>query len=85
MKNTGIARPVDEFGRIVFPVEMRRSMGLNEGDPLEIFTDEEAKLIMLRKYQSQECIFCQSVESLTYFQSKFICKDCIIQLKTSVN
>lgn len=42
MKSTGMVRKIDELGRVVIPIEIRRTMNLNVKDPLEIFTDEDA-------------------------------------------
>lgn len=49
MKATGIVRRIDDLGRIVIPKEIRRTMRIREGDPLEIFTDREGEVI-LKKY-----------------------------------
>jgi len=49
MKATGIVRRIDELGRVVIPKEIRRTMRIREGDPLEIFTDREGELIF-KKY-----------------------------------
>ena len=49
MKATGIVRRIDDLGRVVIPKEIRRTMRIREGDPLEIFTDREGTLI-LKKY-----------------------------------
>ncbi|MGE4282584.1 MAG: stage V sporulation protein T [Clostridia bacterium] len=49
MKATGIVRRIDDLGRIVIPKEIRRTMRIREGDPLEIFTDKEGEVI-LKKY-----------------------------------
>lgn len=49
MKATGIVRRIDDLGRIVIPKEIRRTLRIREGDPLEIFTDREGKII-LKKY-----------------------------------
>ncbi|MBQ7973063.1 MAG: AbrB/MazE/SpoVT family DNA-binding domain-containing protein [Lachnospiraceae bacterium] len=51
MKATGIVRRIDELGRIVVPKEIRRTLRIREGDPLEIFTDKEGEII-LKKYSS---------------------------------
>ena len=51
MKSTGIVRKVDELGRIVLPVELRRTMDIAEKDPLEIYVDGNS--IVLRKYRPQ--------------------------------
>ena len=49
MKATGIVRRIDDLGRVVIPKELRRTMRIREGDPLEIFTDKEGELIF-KKY-----------------------------------
>ena len=49
MKATGIVRRIDELGRVVIPKEIRRTLRIREGDPLEIFTDREGQVI-LKKY-----------------------------------
>jgi transcriptional pleiotropic regulator of transition state genes len=48
MKSTGIVRKVDELGRVVLPIELRRSLGIQVRDPIEIFVDEER--IIMQKY-----------------------------------
>jgi len=50
MKATGIVRRVDDLGRVVIPKELRRTLGIKDGDPLEIFTDDSG--IWLRKYDT---------------------------------
>lgn len=49
MKATGIVRRIDELGRVVIPKEIRRTLRIREGDPLEIYTDREGQVI-LKKY-----------------------------------
>jgi transcriptional pleiotropic regulator of transition state genes len=49
MKSTGIVRKVDELGRVVIPIELRRTLGINEKDALEIYVDDEK--IILKKYK----------------------------------
>ena len=49
MKATGIVRRIDELGRVVVPKEIRRTLRIREGDPLEIFTDRNGEII-LKKY-----------------------------------
>ena len=48
MKATGIVRRIDELGRVVIPKEIRRTLRIKEGDPLEIFTERDE--LMLKKY-----------------------------------
>ena len=73
MKSTGIVRKVDELGRIVIPIELRRTMGIEEKDSLEIYIDEEK--IILKKYEPA-CIFCGSTEGTINFNGRLICKSC---------
>ena len=78
MKSTGIVRKVDELGRIVLPIEMRRTLDIAEKDALEIYVDGDN--IILRKYQPA-CIFCDSMKNVISFQGKKICSDCMEKLK----
>lgn len=50
MKATGITRKVDELGRIVLPIELRRNLGIGIGDTLEIFTEDD--VIILKRYDA---------------------------------
>lgn len=74
MKSTGIVRKVDELGRIVLPIELRRTLGIEEKDRIEIFVDGES--IILRKYQPA-CIFCDNAKDISNYKGKNICPDCI--------
>lgn len=74
MKSTGIVRKVDELGRIVLPIELRRMRGIEEKDRIEIFVDGES--IILRKYQPA-CIFCDNAKDIINYKGKNICPDCI--------
>lgn len=74
MKSTGIVRKVDELGRIVLPIELRRTLGIDEKDRIEIFVDGES--IILRKYQPA-CIFCDNAKDIINYKGKNICPDCI--------
>ena len=58
MKATGIVRKVDDLGRIVLPIELRRTLAIAERDPLEIYVEGSA--IVLNKYRPT-CVFCDSV------------------------
>ena len=73
MKSTGIVRKVDELGRIVLPIELRRTLGIEEKDRIEIFVDGES--IILRKYQPA-CIFCDNAKDIINYKGKNICPDC---------
>ena len=52
MKSTGIVRKVDELGRVVIPIELRRTLGIAEKDSLEIYVDDDQ--IILKKYQATD-------------------------------
>ena len=78
MKATGITRKIDELGRIVLPIELRRSLNIGEKDALEIYVEDEK--IILKKYK-QACAFCSSDENIIEFKGKYVCADCITQLK----
>ena len=78
MKSTGIARKVDELGRIVLPIELRRTLSINEKDSLEIFVDNDK--IVLQKYEPA-CIFCGNAKDVTRIHDKNVCANCISELK----
>ncbi|MCB2310681.1 AbrB/MazE/SpoVT family DNA-binding domain-containing protein [Clostridium tagluense] len=79
MKSIGIVRKVDELGRIVLPIELRRTLGIDIKDALEIYTEGEA--IILKKY-TPDCIFCGGNHNdLVNFKGKWICKSCLEDFK----
>lgn len=78
MKSTGIVRKVDELGRIVLPIEIRKVMDIKVKDAIEIFTDSDQ--IILQKYQPS-CLFCGNADNVIYFNGKRVCADCIEKLK----
>ena len=78
MKATGIVRKIDELGRIVIPMELRRTLDIKERDPIEIFVDGEK--IVLVKYQPG-CNICSSPDKVRTFKGSRICQKCINELK----
>ncbi len=74
MKSTGIVRRVDELGRVVIPIELRRTLDIEERDALEIYVD--ADKIILRKYEPA-CIFCGNAREVEIFRGKRVCRGCI--------
>ena len=78
MKATGIVRPVDPLGRVVIPVELRRTLNIKTDDSLEVFVDGE--YIMLKKYEPA-CIFCGNAKDVENIRGKNVCKDCLDELK----
>lgn len=81
MKSTGIVRKVDELGRIVLPIELRRTFGIAEKDALEIYVDGEN--IILRKYEPG-CIFCGNAKDIEVFKNRNVCSECMAELKEKV-
>lgn len=71
MKATGIVRRVDELGRIVLPVELRRT--------LEIYVDGAS--IVLRKFRPN-CIFCNNSRGVSEFRGKNVCQKCLKELQS---
>lgn len=80
MKKTGIVRHVDELGRIVLPIELRRVLEMEVGDTVEFFVNDANEQILFRKYRTQECIFCSSIEQLVYFRERLLCQVCLKEL-----
>ena len=78
MKSTGIVRAIDELGRVVVPKELRRTMNIDTGDTMEIFTSEDK--IILRKYRPG-CVLCDNVDNLHTFNGKPVCATCISKIK----
>ncbi|NMA80204.1 MAG: AbrB/MazE/SpoVT family DNA-binding domain-containing protein [Clostridiales bacterium] len=81
MKSTGIVRKVDELGRIVLPIELRRTLDIAEKDSLEIYVDSEQ--IILKKYLPA-CIFCNNASNVIVYKNKNICSECIEDMKETV-
>ncbi|HZK43097.1 MAG TPA: AbrB/MazE/SpoVT family DNA-binding domain-containing protein [Syntrophomonadaceae bacterium] len=82
LKSTGVVRKVDELGRIVIPIELRRTMGIEEKDALEIYVDSEK--IILKKYEPA-CIFCGNAEDVINYKGKNLCKHCMTELSKAVS
>ena len=78
MKSTS-TRPVDELGRIVLPITIRRAFDIKEKDVLEIYAEQDR--IIMKKLQNS-CCFCDATEELTEFSGKLICPACLEKLKS---
>ena len=78
MKSTGIVRKVDELGRIVLPIELRRTLEIVERDSLEIYV--EGSTIILKKYEPA-CIFCGDAKDVVNYKGRNICKKCLDEMK----
>ena len=80
MKSTGVVRRVDELGRIVIPIELRRTLDLAEKDASEIYVDGEQ--IILKKYEPA-CIFCGDARDVINYKGKNICKKCLEEIRNN--
>ena len=78
MKSTGIVRRIDELGRVVLPIELRRTMDIAEKDAIEIYVDGAS--IILRKYEPT-CIFCGDAKNVINYRGKNICPNCLKEMK----
>ncbi|WP_025690911.1 AbrB/MazE/SpoVT family DNA-binding domain-containing protein [Paenibacillus zanthoxyli] len=82
MKATGIVRRIDDLGRVVVPKELRRMLNIEEGDPIEFFSDGDK--VILKKY-SPGCTFCGEEEHLQSLGGKPICLKCVQILASRQN
>ena len=78
MKSTGVVRQLDTLGRIVQPIELRRTMDIGVKDMVEIFVEDDK--IVLKKYHPA-CIFCGAEQNIVFFNGKRLCMACLESLK----
>lgn len=74
MKSTGVVRKFDKLGRVVIPIELRRTLNIGDKDPIEVFVDGE--YIMLKKY-NPGCISCGDLNYKVTNNGTRICQKCI--------
>jgi len=74
MKAIGVLRKVDQLGRIVIPMELRRVLEIREKQPLEFYVDKNS--IILAKPEAA-CVLCHSKEAGVLFRGKQICLNCL--------
>ena len=72
-ETTSTVRAIDELGRFVIPIELRKNLDIEEKDPLQIFVDNN-KIIF--KKHLPGCIFCGEVSNILRYKGKNICKSC---------
>lgn len=81
IQETGVVRKVDELGRVVLPIEVRRILNVEEKDSLAILVDAEQEQIVLKKI-SHNCFKCNSTENLKLIkQGYYLCDKCIAELQ----
>ena len=79
MKIGGYTRKVDELGRIVIPMEIRKNFDISPKDSLEIYVEEDN--IILRKYEVKyQCALCGNSEAKIDIKGKSICEECLSEL-----
>ena len=81
MKSTGIVRCIDELGRIVLPVEIRKALDLSSKDGVDISV--EGHRIILEKHEPK-CVFCGTKEKTQEYAGRRICAACLEDLKNNV-
>ena len=81
MKSTGMVRSIDELGRIVLPIELRRNLNIKEKDSMEIYVN--GNQVILKKYEPA-CVFCGNAAKIKNFNEKNICSDCIKKIKENI-
>ena len=80
-QDTGIVRIIDELGKVVLPVELRRKAGLEQRDGVQIYFDEESGTILLTRYEAV-CSICKEPSvPLVKFHDKLLCADCIREIR----
>ena len=79
MKSTGFVRRVDNLGRIVLPMEIRKTFDIDIKDPMEIYVEGEQ--IILKKYEPA-CVFCGNAREISHFKGKNICNSCLENLQS---
>ena len=76
----GVTRKIDELGRVVIPMEFRKNMGIEPGDPVEVFA-ENGRIILSFPASEKRCVSCGS-EGYLYTLGKFVvCEDCLLQIE----
>ncbi len=78
MKATGITRQVDELGRLVLPIELRKALNIQTKDYIEFWMDGQS--VILKKHEPS-CIFCGEAENIINYKGKNICADCFSEIK----
>ncbi|PTV94439.1 transcriptional pleiotropic regulator of transition state genes [Halanaerobium saccharolyticum] len=81
IKSTGIVRKIDDLGRMVIPIELRKTLNISKKDPMEVFVD--GNKIILQKYEPG-CEYCGSMDNLIEFEDRHICTDCVNKMKEKI-
>jgi transcriptional pleiotropic regulator of transition state genes len=79
MGDTGIVRRVDDLGRIVIPMELRRTLGINVKDPISIAVEDE-RIILTKHIDS--CVLCGTTDDVVRVHDRAVCRDCVAAVKS---
>jgi len=79
MKSAGLPRRIDHLGRIVIPAELRRLLGINDGDYIQ-FSAEDGRVVIEKL--EERCTFCGAASDLAQFRAKLVCAGCRAELAT---
>lgn len=82
MKSTGVIRNLDQLGRIVLPIELRRVLSIGVGESLEFYSSEDS--IILKKYEPA-CTFCHNASGIKVYRGKSVCGECYSELKKEIS
>lgn len=78
MSDTGIVRRVDDLGRVVIPMELRRTLGIRVKDPISIHVEGER--IILQKHVDS-CVICGDTEETALFKGRPLCTACVREIR----
>ena len=78
MKATGIVRRLDELGRVVIPIELRRTLEMEDRQEIEIYVEDD--VIILKKFE-KACLFCDRKMDVMEVHGKSVCRKCIDEMK----
>jgi len=78
MGDTGIVRRIDALGRIVIPVELRRTLGINVHDPLSMRLDGDS--VVIERYAAS-CAICGAEGEMVTVKDRAVCADCVAAVK----
>lgn len=75
-RSSGFVRRLDELGRVVLPVEWRRTVGLDPGTPVEMILSGDGSLTLQRYVPGGTCTFCGTPDDLRQFSGRPVCRTC---------
>ncbi len=82
---TGLSRRVDELGRVVLPIELRRNLNINPGDPLDISV-EDTRVVLQKHKVNNTCVICSQKNAEHNINQKSICNNCAKEIsKLTIN